>query len=337
VARVFSGIKPTGRVTLGNYLGALSWWVRAQAEDDCVYCVVDLHALTVPHDPAELRALSLEQATVLLAAGIDPERSILFLQSHVSAHSELAWLMECTAGIGELRRMTQFKEKSDHQEFVSAGLFTYPALMAADILLYRSDVVPVGDDQRQHLELARDLAERFNHRYGPTLVVPEAGLPVVAARVMDLQEPTRKMSKSEESHQGVILVLEDESSISRKIRRAVTDTGTDVRFDPETKPGVSNLLAILGAATGEDPVALAGRYSRYGPLKADCADAVVEMLRPVRARYAELAGDPGAVADILAEGAARASELAGATLAAAKEAVGLLPPGALRGGGRTGR
>ena len=271
VGRVFSGIKPTGPVTLGNYLGALRRWVAAQDDDDCVFCVVDLHALTVPHHPGELRSLTMELASVLLAVGVDPARSILFVQSHVHQHTELAWLMECTASVGELRRMTQFKEKSGDSEFVSGGLFTYPALMAADILLYSSDRVPVGDDQRQHLELTRDLAERFNHRFGPTFVVPEAGIPVVGARVMDLQDPTRKMSKTEDSPQGVVLVLEDPDSISRKIRRAVTDTGTDVRYDPETKPGVSNLLAILGAATGQDPAAVAEGYDRYGPLKADCA------------------------------------------------------------------
>ena len=323
--RVFSGIKPTGPVTLGNYLGALRSWVAAQADDDCLYCVVDLHALTVPHDPAELRALTLELATVLLAVGIDPERSTLFVQSHVHQHTELAWLMECTASVGELRRMTQFKEKSGGAEFVSGGLFTYPALMAADILLYATELVPVGDDQRQHLELARDLAERFNHRFGPTFVVPEAGIPAVGARVMDLQDPTRKMSKTEESPQGVILVLEDPAAISRKIRRSVTDTETDVRFDPESKPGVSNLLTILGAATGQDPVALAERYTQYGPLKADCAEAVVELLAPVQARYTELAADPAGVAALLAAGAEKARSTAAATMARARHAVGLLP------------
>ncbi len=325
MARVFSGIKPTGPVTLGNYLGALRNWVAAQADDDCVYCVVDLHALTVPHDPVELRTLTLELATVLLAVGIDPLRSTLFVQSHVHEHTELAWLMECTASVGELRRMTQFKEKSGDQAFISGGLFTYPALMAADILLYGSHRVPVGDDQRQHLELARDLAERFNHRFGPTFVVPEAGIPNVGARVMDLQEPTRKMSKTEESPQGVVLILEDPASIARKIRRAVTDTEVGVRYDPETKPGVSNLLAILGAATGQDPAELASRYHQYGPLKADCADAVVALLEPIQARYAELAADPAGTAAILSEGAAKARSVAAPILEQARTAVGLLP------------
>jgi tryptophanyl-tRNA synthetase len=290
-----------------------------------VYCVVDLHALTVPHDPSELRAFTLELATVLLAVGVDPEGSTLFVQSHVHEHTELAWLMECTASVGELRRMTQFKEKSGEAAFVSGGLFTYPALMAADILLYDSDRVPVGDDQRQHLELARDLAERFNHRYGPTFVVPEAGIPAVGARVMDLQDPTRKMSKTEDSPQGVILLLEDPDSITRKIRRAVTDTETEVRYDPGSKPGVSNLLAILGAATSRDPAALAEQYAQYGPLKADCAEAVVELLRPVQARYTELAADPEGVATLLAAGADKARNVATTTMERARQAVGLLP------------
>jgi len=326
MTRVFSGIKPSGAVQLGNLLGALRQWVADQYEADSVYCVVDLHALTVPQDPAILRARTLELAQVLLAIGIDPEVSTLFIQSHVHEHAELAWIMECTASFGELRRMTQFKDKAASSEFVSGGLFTYPALMAADILLYDADRVPVGDDQRQHLELARDLAIRFNSRFGETFVVPEAAVPRVGARVMDLQHPTRKMSKSEESPQGTILVLEDPRSIERKITRAVTDTETEVRYDPEAKPGVSNLLTILGAATGEDPVVLAERYDRYGPLKADTAEAVIELLRPIQARYAELADDPTATAALLARGAEKARSIAAPTLARAKEAMGLLPP-----------
>ncbi len=325
MARVFSGIKPSGAVTLGNYVGALRSWVAAQGQDDCVFCVVDLHALTVPHDPAQLRALTLELATVLLAVGVDPDRCTLFVQSHVHEHAELAWLMECTASVGELRRMTQFKEKAGDQEFVSGGLFTYPALMAADILLYDTDRVPVGDDQRQHLELTRDLAGRFNTRFGETFVVPEAAILRVGARVMDLQDPTRKMSKSEESPQGVILLLEDPSSIERKIRRAVTDTETEVRYDPEAKPGVSNLLALLAAATDSDPAELAGRYQGYGALKADCAEAVIELVRPVQMRYAELAADPRAVTSLLGHGADKARATAAETLARARRAVGLLP------------
>src|SRR6478736_4795799 len=267
MTRVFSGIKPTGPVQLGNLLGALRRWVVEQDDADTVYCVVDLHALTVEQDPAELRTRTLELAQILLAVGIDPERSTLFVQSHVPEHAELSWIMECTAADGELRRMTQYKDKSQGADFVSAGLYAYPALMAADILLYDTDEVPVGDDQRQHVELARDLAVRFNHRYGDTFVVPKATFPTAGARVMDLQHPDRKMSKSEESPQGTILVLDDLASVAKKIKRAVTDADTDVRYDPETKPGVSNLLSILGACTGEEPSVLADRYSRYGDLK----------------------------------------------------------------------
>lgn len=325
MARVFSGIKPTGPVQLGNLLGALRHWVRDQHDNDCLYCVVDLHALTVPQDPATLRATTLELAQILLAVGIDPGVATLFVQSHVPEHTELAWIMECTASFGELRRMTQFKEKSDGAEFVSGGLFTYPALMAADILLYDTDRVPVGDDQRQHLELARDVAIRFNGRYGDTFTVPEAAIPPVGARVMDLQHPTRKMSKSEDSPQGTILVLEELKSVEKKIKRAVTDTETEVRYDPETKPGVSNLLSILGAVTGRHPEEIAADYTQYGPLKADCAEAVVETLRPIQARYAELAADPTGTAALLAQGAAKARTTAGATLDRARLALGLLP------------
>lgn len=325
MARVLSGIKPTGRVTLGNYLGALRGWVGDQHTNDSFYCVVDLHALTVAHEPAELRALTLEQAQTLLAVGLDPEVCTLFVQSHVPEHTELAWIIECNAAMGELRRMTQFKDKSEGQEFVSAGLFTYPALMAADILIYDADRVPVGEDQRQHLELTRDIALRFNHRFGQTFVVPEAIVPKVGARIMDLQHPTRKMGKSEDSPQGTVLVLDSPNDIERKIKRAVTDTETEVRFDRDAKPGVSNLLAILGAATGRAPEEVAGDYHQYGPLKADAATAVVEMLRPVQERYAELAADPAGTAAILEAGAAKAHAVAAKTLTRVREAVGLLP------------
>ena len=325
MTRVFSGIQPTGDVQLGNLLGALRYWVADQHGADSLYCVVDLHALTLPQDPAELRARTLEVAQLLLAVGIDPDVATLFIQSHVPEHTQLAWILECTASFGELRRMTQFKDKSESAEFVSAGLLTYPALMAADILLYDTDRVPVGDDQRQHLELSRDLAMRFNHRYGDTFVVPEATIPTVGARVMDLQAPTRKMSKSADSPQGTVLVLDDLDSVAKKIKRAVTDTDNEVRFDPDTKPGVSNLLSILGAATDRDPEALAGDYTQYGPLKADTADAVVELLRPIQARYAELAADPAGTAAILAKGADKAQAVAASALARAQHAIGLLP------------
>jgi len=323
VTRVFSGIKPTGPVQLGNLLGALRTWVADQHRADTVFCVVDLHAITVPQDPGTLRRTTEELATLLLAVGIDPGVSTLFVQSEVREHTELSWVLECTAAFGELRRMTQFKDKSTGAEFVSAGLFTYPALMAADILLYDTDEVPVGDDQRQHLELTRDLAERFNGRYGETFVVPRATVPSVAARVMDLQNPTRKMSKSEESPQGTILVLEDLDSVARKIRRAVTDTDNDVVYDPDTKPGVSNLLSILGACTSTSPSELAERYTQYGPLKSDTADAVVETLRPIQERYAALAADPAGTRAVLAAGADRARQQAAAKMALVRDRLGL--------------
>ena len=326
MTRVLSGIKPTGQVTLGNYLGALAGWVDDQHHHDSFYCVVDLHALTVPHDPAELRQLTLEQAQTLLAVGLDPAVCTLFIQSHVPEHTELAWLMECNVAFGELRRMTQFKDKSAGHDFVSAGLFTYPALMAADILVYGADRVPVGDDQVQHLELTRDIAIRFNSRYGDTFIVPDAAVPTVGARIMDLQDPSRKMGKSEDSPQGTVLLLEDPSTIAKKIKRAVTDNDAEVRFDRHSKPGVSNLLAILGAATGRSPEDLAGQYTRYGPLKSDTADAVVALVEPVQARYATLAADPAETSRLLAKGAAKASEVAATTLSRAKEAIGLLPP-----------
>jgi tryptophanyl-tRNA synthetase len=325
MARVLSGIQPTGDIHLGNYLGAVRNWVDDQHTDDSYFCVVDLHALTIPRDPAELRAKTLETTLLLVAAGLDPDVCTLFVQGHVSAHSELSWILESVASMGELERMTQFKEKAkDGRESARVALFTYPVLQAADILLYDAERVPVGEDQRQHLELCRDIALRFNHRYGDTFVVPEAVLPKVGARIMDLQRPTAKMSKSAESPQGTVLVLDEPAVIERKFKRAVTDTGTDVEFDPEKKPGVSNLLAILAAATGRRPAEVAEGYSQYGPLKADTADAVVELLRPVRERYQELAADPEAVRSTLRQGAEKAEAVADATLARARAAIGLL-------------
>ncbi len=321
--RVFSGIQPTGELTLGTYLGALQRFVRAQASTRSVFCVVDLHAITVPQEPGQLAQRTLATAALYLACGIDPTVSTLFVQSHVPEHSQMAWLLECTTSFGELSRMTQFKEKSDRQQFVSAGLFTYPALMAADILLYDTDQVPVGDDQRQHLELTRDIAERFNHRHGDTFIVPTADIPAVGARVMDLQDPTRKMSKSVDSPQGTVLMLDEPAVIVKKFKRAVTDNDGEVRFDPATKPGVSNLLSILAVATDTTPEALAGQYQQYGPLKADTADAVVARLAPIQARYRELAADPTAVRSLLAHGAEQAHSVASVTLARAQRALGL--------------
>jgi len=321
--RVFSGIQPSGELTLGTFLGALRRFVADQHSTTSVFCIVDLHAITVPQDPEVLRRRTLDTAALYLACGIDPDRSTLFVQSHVAEHAQLAWLMECTASFGELSRMTQFKEKSDRQHFVSSALFTYPALMAADILLYDTQRVPVGDDQRQHLELTRDVAERFNGRYGQTFTVPAADIPKVAARVMDLQEPTRKMSKSIDSPQGTVLMLDDPEVIEKKFKRAVTDNDGQVRYDPQAKPGVSNLLAILAAATGADPEQLAQRYEQYGPLKADAAEAVVALLEPVQTRYEELSADPAALAEVLAKGADKAREVAAVTLGRAQRAVGL--------------
>ena len=323
--RVFSGIQPTGELHLGNYLGAVRRWVDDQHAYDALFCVVDLHAITLPQDPQELRAKTRELMMLLVAAGLDPEACTLFVQSQVPEHAQLAWLMECTASYGELRRMTQFKEKGERAEFMSAGLFTYPALMAADILLYDTDRVPVGDDQRQHVELARDVAIRFNSRYGDTFVVPEAAIPPVGARIMDLQEPTRKMSKSLDSPQGTVLVQDPPEVLTRKLKRAVTDNDGEVRYDPEGKPGVANLLSILAAVTGDDPKALADRYQQYGPLKADTADALIEALRPLQERLAQLQADPAEVDRIVERGAEKAQALAAPTLARAMAAIGLLP------------
>ena len=332
MARVLSGIQPTGDIHLGNYLGALRWWVADQRTYDSYLFVVDLHALTVPREPAELRAKTMECANLLLAVGLDPEACTLFLQSHVPEHTELSWLLECTASMGELERMTQFKDKTAKGGVESArvGLFTYPVLQAADILLYNADRVPVGDDQRQHLELTRDLAMRFNQRYGSTFVVPEAAIPAAGrgARIMDLQQPTAKMSKTAESSLGAVLLLDPPSVIERKIKRAVTDAETgpgSVRYDPKAKPGVSNLLELLATATDRAPAEVAASYSQYGPLKADTAAAVVEMLRPVQERYRELSADLSVAEKALAQGAEKARSVASVTLQRARDAVGLLP------------
>jgi len=330
MTRVLSGIQPTGDIHLGNFLGALRQWAIDQHEHDSFYCAVDLHAITVQQDPVELRSKTLETMATLVAVGLDPEVCTLFVQSHVPFHTELSWLLECTVSFGELRRMTQFKDKSVKQgdagqEHVSAGLFTYPALMAADILIYNADRVPVGDDQRQHLELTRDVAERFNSRYGETFVLPAAAIPKIAARVMDLQEPTNKMSKSSESPMGTVGIFEDTTSIAKKLKRAVTDSENEVRFDFDTKPGVSNLLSILGAATGRDPETLADEYHQYGPLKNDTAEAIINVLEPVQRRRAELLADPAELDRIIARGAGKASEVAAVTVQRAKDAMGFLP------------
>jgi tryptophanyl-tRNA synthetase len=327
MARVFSGIQPTGEMHLGNYLGAVRHWVAAQDADNALYCVVDLHALTVPYEPAELPERTRRTAALLLAAGLDPQRCTLFVQSHVPAHTELTWILNCVATYGELRRMTQFKEKAEHHESASAGLFDYPVLMAADILLYDAERVPVGDDQRQHLELARDVALRFNHRYGQTFVVPDAAIPPVAARIMDLQQPDAKMSKSSVSPQGTLTLLDPPELVTKKVRSAVTDSGSEVTYDPAGKPGVANLLQILAATTDRPVADAAADFAGhgYGALKQAVADAVVEFLAPLQARYADLVADPATVDAALTTGAEKAESIATKVLARARQAAGLLP------------
>ncbi|MEV7526681.1 tryptophan--tRNA ligase [Streptomyces sp. NPDC091371] len=332
MTRVFSGITPSGHLTLGNYLGAIRQWVAAdQAPGDALFCVVDLHALTTEHDPARVGRLSRQAATLFLAAGLDPRRCTLFVQSHVDEHTRLSYLLECTATDGELRRMIQYREKAAKAEASGQGvrlsLLTYPVLMAADILAYGADEVPVGEDQRQHVELTRDLAVRFNQRYGHTFTVPKATVPAVAARVMDLQEPTSKMGKSAENGAGIVYLLDEPAVITKKVMRAVTDSGDGgVVYDRAARPGVANLLDILAACTGDDPEKLAARYSQYGPLKRDVAEAVVELLRPLQERHAELAADPGEVERVLREGAGRARALARPVVDRAYRAIGLLAP-----------
>ncbi|MEV4874381.1 tryptophan--tRNA ligase [Streptomyces syringium] len=329
--RIFSGIKPTGHLTLGNYLGAVRQWVEVdQHQADALFSVIDLHALTVDHEPARVRRLSRQAATLLLAAGLEPARCTVFVQSHVDEHTRLSYLLECTATDGEMRRMIQYKEKSARERAtggsVRLSLLTYPALMAADILAYGAHEVPVGDDQVQHVELTRDLAVRFNQRYGRTFTVPKAVRPAVAARVMDLQDPTSKMGKSHAETAGIVYLLDEAEVVRKKVMRAVTDSGTDVTYNRETQPGVANLLEMLAACTGGKPAELAEGYTAYGALKKDTADAVVELLRPVRRRHAELCADPGYVDGVLREGAERARGLARPTVDAAYAAVGLMRP-----------
>ena len=327
MARVLSCIQPTGEVHLGNYLGALRNWVSGQHTNDVFHGIVDLHALTVTDTPGVLGKQTLQLAAILFAVGLDPQVATVFVQSHIPEHSQLGWIMECTVSFGELSRMTQFKDKSAKREadFVSAGLFTYPALQAADILLYDAAEVPVGDDQRQHIEITRDIALRFNHRFGDTFVVPKAVTPPTGARVMDLQEPTNKMSKSGDGEAGIIYLLDDPAAIVKKFKRAVTDSDNEVAFDRERKPGVSNLLEILAAATNESPASLATTYTQYGKLKQDTGEAVAEMLRPIQTRYHELMADPAELSNLLTLGKDRASKIAQATLARAHSAIGLYP------------
>jgi len=329
MARVFSGIQPTGDKHIGNLLGAIRHWAVMQDEHECIYSIVDLHSITVPVDPQALRASTLSLATLLVAAGVDPGRSVLFAQSHVPEHTELAWYLNCVATYGELKRMTQFKDKSGGQESVSVGLFDYPVLQAADVLLYRAGLVPVGEDQRQHLELMRDIAIRFNGRYGDTFVVPEAQIPPVGARIVDLQEPTRKMSTTGGTEQGTLLLLDDPKRLRKKIMSAVTDSDGEVRADAEAKPGVTGLLSLLSAIEGTPVPDLEKRFagSGYGDFKGAVADAVVELLEPIQARHAEIAADPGEVERILAAGAERARAIAVPVLEDVRARIGFAPRG----------
>jgi tryptophanyl-tRNA synthetase len=331
VTRVLSCIQPTGDVHLGNYLGALRNWADNQHICDAFHGIVDLHALTVTETPGVVGDETLRLAAMMYAIGLDPDVATIFVQSHVVEHSQLAWVMECTVSYGELSRMIQFKDKvarrqkSGADSFISAGLFTYPALQAADILLYDTDEVPVGDDQRQHVEITRDIAIRFNNRFGETFVVPAAVTPPAGARVMDLQDPTSKMSKSSDTDSGCVYLTDDPQTIMRKFKRAVTDSDTDVRYDPVAKPGVSNLLEILGAATRGKPADLAAGYTQYGRLKSDAGEAVIALLEPIQQRYAELLDDRAELSRLLRVGSAKARTIASKTLERAYSAIGLLP------------
>ena len=313
---------------MGNYLGALRNWVVGQHECDAFHGIVDLHALTVTDRPGVLGTSTLELAATLFAVGLDPEVATVFVQSHVPEHAQLGWVMECTVSYGELSRMTQFKDKSAKREadFVSAGLFTYPALQAADILLYDADEVPVGEDQRQHIEITRDIAMRFNGRFGDTFVVPKIVTPRAGAKVTDLQEPTAKMSKSSNTDAGIVYLLDEPAAILKKFKRAVTDSDGEVRFDRAEKPGVSNLIEILAACTSRTPQQVAGEYTQYGPLKADAGEAVVAILAPIQHRYHELMGDKAELSRLLRTGAEKARAVASATLERTYSNIGLLSP-----------
>ncbi|MGZ6825549.1 MAG: tryptophan--tRNA ligase [Mycobacteriales bacterium] len=322
--RVLSGIQPTGAGKhLGNYLGAVRHWAAMQDDNECFYFVADLHSLTVTPDPVQLREQTRRVVAELIAMGVDPERSALFLQSHLPEHTELSWVLSCLTGFGEASRMTQFKDKGGG----NVGLFNYPILQAADILLYQANAVPVGEDQRQHLELTRDLGQRFNSRYGETFTIPDPYVQKTAERIKDLADPTAKMSTSRGGN-GVLWVVEDDKATVKKVRSAVTDTGREVRYDPVDKPGIANLLTIMSVATGKAVPELEAAYEGkgYGDFKGDVADAVVELFAPIRSRYAELMADPGHLDAVLASGAERAREVALATMARVRDAIGLLAP-----------
>jgi tryptophanyl-tRNA synthetase len=325
--RIFSGIQPTGAKHLGNYIGAIRQYVATQEQGDAFFCIVDLHSITTAYEPEELRESTLSLAALLFASGLDPDRSTVFVQSHVRAHAEAAWLLGSVTSLGELRRMTQFKEKSEQQGFVSAGLFTYPVLQVGDIVLYETDIVPIGDDQRQHLELARDVAERFNARYGETLKVPRAVFADVGARIMDLQQPEKKMSTTGGTPQGTVLVLDPPDVVRRKFKTAVTDSGRDVVRAAE-KPGISNLVDIMSVATGEAPEAIESRYdgAGYGQFKEDVGEAVVALFEPIQTRYEELRADPDELRRLLGIGAEKAREVSAPTLAAMYGRMGFVEP-----------
>ena len=323
--RIFSGIQPSGELTLGSYMGAIKNWVALQDEYDCVYCIVDLHAITVRQNPADLRRRAMEQLAQYIACGLDPEKSILFIQSHVPQHAELSWILGCYTQFGELSRMTQFKQKSQqHADNITAGLFTYPVLMAADILLYQADLVPVGEDQKQHVELCRDIAQRFNGVYSETFVLPEPFIPKMGARIMSLGNPMNKMSKSDP--EGCVYLLDRPEDIRRKFKRAVTDSETSVRFDKEAKPGISNLLTIYCASTGKTVEEAEAEFAGqgYGAFKTAVGDAVIELMRPVREETERLLADKAYLESVYREGARRAQYLAGKTLAKVHRKVGFI-------------
>jgi tryptophanyl-tRNA synthetase len=314
--RIFSGIQPSGDPHIGNYSGGFRQYAATQEQGEAFFCIVDLHAITIAHDPAALREGTLDIAAMLFATGLDPDRSTVFVQSHVTAHAEAAWLLSAVTSYGQLGRMTQFKEKSAEEDFISAALFTYPVLMAGDILLYRADNVPIGEDQRQHLELARDVAQRFNSRFGDTFVVPEGVFPQTGGRVMNLQEPTVKMSKSRGVESGTVLMLDSPETIRKKVRSAVTDSGTEVRYDPGEKPGISNLIELFTVVSGDSIQEIETRYdgSGYGRFKMDVGEAIVELLGPIQARYQALRSDPAELDRMLAVGAEKARAESAPTL-----------------------
>jgi tryptophanyl-tRNA synthetase len=325
--RIFSGIKPTGDSTLGNYSGGYRQYAATQERGEAFFCIVDLHAITVEHDPAELHRLTLHIAAMLFATGLDPERSTVFVQSHVPAHSEAAWLLGSAASFGELRRMTQFKEKSDQQEFVSSALFQYPVLMAGDILLYQADIVPIGDDQRQHLELTRDIAQRFNSRYGETFTIPEGVYPEVGARIMDLQDPEGKMGKTGSTGHGTVLIMDPPETVRAKFKTAVTDSGREV-VHSEDKAGISNLIEIMTVATGESIPEVEARFDGqgYGIFKEAVAEAVIQLLDPIQRRYEEIRADEAELKRMLAIGAEKAREASAPTLERMYEVMGFVRP-----------